>query len=152
MPLGVTTCSEKVVHAFNSNNFTKTLFHGHSYTANPLACAVANKSFELLMSETCQAKISEISLQQDDFKKKLQNVPTLKDIRSIGTIAALELKTNDTTSYANDFRKKIYPYFLKKKILLRPLGNVIYIVPPYIITRNELQYIHDTIEEFLAEV
>jgi adenosylmethionine-8-amino-7-oxononanoate aminotransferase len=69
--------------------------------------------------------------------------------RSLGTILAIEIKSSGATAYDNEIRSKIYPFFLERNILLRPLGNVIYVVPPYIVTKEELTTIHNAIEEFL---
>ncbi len=149
MPLGVTSCSGKISSAFLTNEVSKTLFHGHSYTANPLACAVANKSFELLTRKSCQNAIQTISNQQLSFKNKIKDYPAVQTANCLGTILTLEIRTKDTTSYTNHLRKIIYPYFLERGILLRPLGNVIYVLPPYVITSEELEYIHSTIVDFL---
>ncbi len=150
MPLAVTSASTKIVEAFQNEDAYKTFFHGHSYTANPLACAVANASFDLLMELNCQESIRRIAARHQQFIQKLKNNVHLKDLRSKGTILAIELKTENESSYFSEVRKKIYPFFLEKNILLRPLGNVIYMVPPYIIEDTELDYIYASIEEFLT--
>lgn len=149
MPLGVTACSDKVLSAFQSDDFLKTFFHGHSYTANPIACAAANASFDLLMDATCQQNIIRISNEHLKFSASIVGHQRVGTIRSLGTILALEIKTNTITSYDNEIRKKIYPYFLNKNILLRPLGNVIYILPPYVITIEQLEEVYNAIREFL---
>lgn len=149
LPMGVTTCSQQIVAAFETDDFLKTFFHGHSYTANPLACAAANASYELLTSPLCQQNIARIARQQDAFRMRLQGHRNVRTIRSIGTLVALEVQTDAQTSYTSKARKKIYNYFLERNILLRPLGNVIYVLPPYVITKEELEHIHSSIEEFL---
>lgn len=149
LPLGVTSCSEKIVEAFRTDNFLKTFFHGHSYTANPIACAAANASFELLMKDECMNSIARISQSHTAFRKKIKDHRKVYNARSLGTILAVELKTSGETGYDNEIRKKIYPYFLERGILLRPLGNVIYIVPPYVITPQQLDEVYHAIEEFL---
>jgi adenosylmethionine---8-amino-7-oxononanoate aminotransferase len=150
MALGLTSCSQKIVSAFTTADFTKTFFHGHSYTANPIACAAANASFELLVKTECAQQIDMIASQHQAFRLKLLHHKKVKEIRCLGTILALELKTEDGSSYLNDLRKKIYPFFMERNILLRPLGNTIYILPPYVIKSTELTKIYDSIEEFLA--
>jgi adenosylmethionine-8-amino-7-oxononanoate aminotransferase len=152
LPLGITSCAQTIVNAFETSDVLKTFFHGHSYTANPLACAVANKSFELLTSAACQNSIVRISHQQEEFRRELEGHPKIKNIRTLGTILALELANDEKTSYTNSSRKLIYKFFLNKNILLRPLGNVIYVVPPYIITKDQLEEIHHAIKEFLSEL
>jgi adenosylmethionine---8-amino-7-oxononanoate aminotransferase len=152
MALGVTSCCEKIVSAFRSSKNEKTFFHGHSYTANPIACAAANASFELLIGENCQHQIRMIEQQHLAFKQKIEGLENVQEARCLGTILAIELKTNEETSYFNEVRKKILGYFLSKNILLRPLGNVIYIVPPYVIQQHELKQIYSCIEIFLFEI
>lgn len=120
MALGVTSCSQKIVSAFTTSDFDKTFFHGHSYTANPMACAAANASFDLLIKDECQERIKNISDQHHAFKKRVQHHKKIKEARSLGTILALELQTAEETSYANELRKNIYPFFLERNILLRP--------------------------------
>ena len=151
MPLGVTSCNEKIISAFQSNDFLKTFFHGHSYTANPLACAVANASFDLLMDDECAKNISRIWKEHEKFMMRLQGRKGVKDVRVLGTILAIELESKEGTSYENEMRKKIYPFFLERGVLLRPLGNVIYVLPPYNITDDELKYIYSMIEEFVGK-
>jgi adenosylmethionine---8-amino-7-oxononanoate aminotransferase len=151
LPLGVTACTDKILEPFFTTDPTKTFFHGHSYTANPIACAAANASFELLASERCQEDIKRISEQQASFAKTIADHPRLKSVKSLGTILSLELKTEESTSYFNSSRKKIYGYFLERNILLRPLGNVIYVLPPYVISNSQLKEIYEAIEQFLSE-
>jgi adenosylmethionine---8-amino-7-oxononanoate aminotransferase len=152
MPLGVTTCSTKLLQPFQSEDFLKTFFHGHSYTANPLACAAANASFGILMTDECARNIARISKQHENFMLSLQQHPAVDEVRVLGTILAVELKTPESTSYENNLRKKIYPYFLERGILLRPLGNVVYILPPYIIRDEALAEIYNAILNFLQEL
>lgn len=149
MPLGVTVCSQKIYDTYHSPEMTKAFLHGHSYTANPLACAVANTSFEILIEENCQQQIQEITACHLGFIQTIKDHPAVLDIRSLGTILAIEIRSAQKTEYTNTLREKIYSYFLNKDILLRPLGNVIYLVPPYVITKDDLRKIYQTIREFL---
>lgn len=149
LPLGVTTCSEKIIAPFDSAELTRTFFHGHSYTANPLACAAANASFDLLMASACQERINSISRQHCDFARSLKDHPEVRNVRTLGTILAVELKSDDESAYENPLRKKIYPWFMEKNILLRPLGNVFYMLPPYVISDDELSHVYDAIQTFL---
>lgn len=152
LPLGVTTCSEKIIAPFDSPELTRTFFHGHSYTANPLACAAANASFDLLIDKACQERITAISKQHRDFAMSLNHHPQVHDVRTLGTILAIELRSDEDSSYENPLRKKIYPWFLEKNILLRPLGNVFYMLPPYVISDAELQHVYSVIHDFLDEL
>ncbi|WP_375559948.1 adenosylmethionine--8-amino-7-oxononanoate transaminase [Bernardetia sp. OM2101] len=153
LPLAVTLCTKEVVQPFYDNDILKTFFHGHSYTGNPIACAAANASLEILLSDECfqnRKRIAEKHLhfaKQINFNKKLEC--KILEVRTCGTIFALELKTEEQTSYFNEWRKNIYNYFLDRNILLRPLGNVIYMIPPYLITDKELDLVYDEILRFL---
>jgi adenosylmethionine---8-amino-7-oxononanoate aminotransferase len=152
LPLGVTSCSEKIVLAFESNETSKTFYHGHSYTANPIACAAANASFSILMSEQCEQSRKRIATSICEFKTRISGHSAIKEIRILGTILAIELLTPESTSYTNPFRKRIYPYFLSRGVLARPLGNVLYILPPYVISGQELSFIFGEIDGFLASI
>ena len=146
MPLGLTTCTQKIFNAFLSEDKLKTLFHGHSFTANPVACSAALASFDLLMQPETMQNISRITQQHSAFKEKIQHHPKLKNVRQTGTILALEWQNHSNTSYFSDLRNQLYDFFLKKNIILRPLGNVLYILPPYCISPADLAYIYDQIE------
>ena len=152
LPLGVTSCSAQVLSAFQSDEASKTFFHGHSYTANPISCAAANASFSILTHNNCRQQIAMITQQHQQFAESIKSHHAIHEVRALGTIIAIELKTESGTSYTHPLRKKIYPHFLSKGILLRPLGNVIYILPPYVITKDDLQYIYQQIKDFISEL
>jgi adenosylmethionine-8-amino-7-oxononanoate aminotransferase len=149
LPMGVTTVSTELVDAFWTSDAKRSFLHGHSYTANPLACAAALASLDILLSKECQERIEKISKCHAAFVSKIANHPRVADARSKGTILALELITDEATGYFNTQRHKLYEYFLEKDILLRPLGNIIYVLPPYVITEHELQRIYQAIEAYL---
>mgnify|MGYP001566749257 CR=1 FL=1 len=151
MPLGVTTCTENIYNAFLSDGSdkVKTFFHGHSYTANPLACAVAFASIELLEKEETQKNIQRISEKHKTFAEKIKHNKKAKTVRQLGTILAIELAGEE--GYFSKMRNELYQYFISKGILIRPLGNVIYLVPPYCISDKDLDYIYDSIIEFLGK-
>ena len=149
MALGVTSCTEAIMEVYRSDDILKTFFHGHSFTANPIACSAAIASLELLLSKETQENILAIQKQQADFVNEIKSHPAVRAARHMGTIAALEIEWFKDTSYFNEARHKLYPYFLERDILLRPLGNVVYILPPYIIKEDELQKIYDVILELL---
>lgn len=150
MALGVTSCTNAIVEAYESPDLIKTFLHGHSFTANPIACAASNASFDLLLNEECKANIQRISERHEAFVKRHRSKSIIRDIRSLGTILALEFETDHDSSYFSEMRNKLYPFFLERNILLRPLGNLIYVIPPYIITDEELNTIYAAIEEFLG--
>ncbi|TAF44895.1 MAG: adenosylmethionine--8-amino-7-oxononanoate transaminase [Sphingobacteriales bacterium] len=146
MPLGLTTCSQNIYEAFLSTDKLKTLFHGHSFTANPVACASALASFDILMQPQTMLNIIRITAQHHAFKLKIQKHPKLKNVRQKGTILAIEWQNNADTSYFSDLRTQLYDFFISKNIILRPLGNIIYILPPYCISNTDLNYIYEQIE------
>ena len=152
LPLGITACNSKIEQAFMSDEYSKTLLHGHSYTGNPLSCAAANASFEIFQSEECQENRKRINSKHLEFLPKLEEHPKTENPRVTGTILAFDLKGFGDTGYTSSARKRIYPYFLDKGILIRPLGNVIYLMPPYIITNEELDYIYSCLLEFLNSI
>lgn len=149
MPLGLTVCNEKIYNAFYSDDKYKTFFHGHSFTANPLACAVACASFDLLLDAKTQANINNIINQHQQFAEELKSNKKTGNIRQQGTIVAFDLLTSENTSYFNNIRDVIYQYFIDKNILIRPLGNTIYLMPPYCITTEELKVVYREIFTFL---
>ena len=149
MPLGLTVCTDEIYNAFLSNDHSKTFFHGHSFTGNPLACAAACASLDLLEKVETWKQIEMIVKSHQVFKSKIASNPKLKEVRQTGTILAIEFNTNESSSYFNNLRDELYQFFLNKNILLRPLGNVLYILPPYCIKEVELMVIYQAIEEYL---
>jgi adenosylmethionine---8-amino-7-oxononanoate aminotransferase len=152
MALGVTSCTSEVYDAFNSSELSRTFLHGHSFTANPIACASANASFDLLMTSECKASIEQITNQQKLFAEELMHHTMISQVRTIGTILSMEVRTNADTSYSNNLKHRIYRYFMEKGILLRPLGNVIYFLPSYAFTVDEINFVHTSILAFLNEL
>jgi len=152
LPLGVTACSESVTKPFYSDDSEKMLFHGHSFSANPLACAAALASFDLMEDPGTWEKIKNIQHNHHQFAEKITGHPQLTDCRQTGTILALEIKTPDQTGYLNSLRNWLTDFFIRKHILMRPLGNVIYVVPPYCITNKELGQVYRVIEEALDQL
>lgn len=149
MPMGITTSSNEIFNAFLSDDKYKTLFHGHSFTANPLACTAALASMELLLKQETLDHISLICEKHSTFAKTLTQHPKVENVRQLGTILAWEIKNDEQTSYFNEIGKLFYEEFLKRGIIMRPLGNVMYLVPPYCITVDELDYIYQHILEVL---
>lgn len=152
MALGLTTCTQQIYDAFLSDDKLKTLFHGHSFTANPIACASALASLDLFQQPETAENIARIKAAHATFADKIHNHPKIKTVRQTGTIIAMEWETGDNTSYFSSLRDKLYYYFLAAGIILRPLGNVIYILPPYCITDEQLNYVYSKIEQALEEL
>ena len=149
MPMGITTSSQQIFDAFLSDDKYKTLFHGHSFTANPLACTAALASMDLLLKEETLEKINAISQKHFNFSQVLKNHPKVENVRQTGTIIAWEIKNDEKTSYFNEIGKVLYHEFLERGIIMRPLGNVMYLVPPYCITPEELDFVYRNILEVL---
>jgi adenosylmethionine-8-amino-7-oxononanoate aminotransferase len=152
MPLGVTTCTEAIIEAFRSDEKTKTFYHGHSFTANPLACAAALASMQILLQKDTLNAIARIGEKHIEFETLIRNHKSLRNVRTLGTIIALELQTQQASSYFNEIGKSVYQYFLDRNILLRPLGNILYVMPPYCISNSELDLIYQEIEAFLEKI
>ncbi|WP_412468614.1 adenosylmethionine--8-amino-7-oxononanoate transaminase [Pedobacter sp. KLB.chiD] len=152
MPLGITTCTNEIFDAFLSDDKLKTLYHGHSFTANPIACAASLASLDILLQEETTNNIKRIEHKHALFLQKIKNHSKVKAVRQTGTIIAIEWETGNETSYLSNLRNILYSYFLEKGIILRPLGNIIYILPPYIISDEDLDYIYATIKSALEEV
>ena len=151
MPLGLTVASDFIYQAYVSDDKMKTFFHGHSYTANPVACSAANASLDLFDGEEVKKQIDSISKAHLTFAKKITGHQALRDVRVLGTILAMELNTAQQTEYLNPAAEKISEWFLAKGIILRPLGNIFYVLPPYCISMEDLEYLYSQIENFLKE-
>jgi adenosylmethionine-8-amino-7-oxononanoate aminotransferase len=152
MPFAATTCTQHVYDAFLSDDKAKMLFHGHSYTGNPLGCAAGLASLEVFENENTFGYIERIANKHKAFADILKGNPSVLDVRQTGTILAIELQTGTQTGYLNTVRDKAYQYFLGKGIIMRPLGNVIYLLPPYCITDADLDYIYTEIGGFLLQL
>ena len=152
MALGLTTCTNKIYEAFLSHDKLKTLFHGHSYTANPVACSAALASLDITLDPATMLNIQRIAAMHSEFANKINHHHKIKTTRQTGTILAMEWETGRDTSYFSSLRDKLYLYFLAAGIILRPLGNIIYILPPYCISNEELSYIYGKIEQALEEI
>ncbi|MFT6850136.1 MAG: adenosylmethionine-8-amino-7-oxononanoate aminotransferase [Sphingobacteriales bacterium] len=154
LPMGMTSCTSEIFDSFLSDDKSKTLFHGHSFTGNPIGCAAGLASLDLLLtseSKTGREFISESHLKFIETELIPGEFP-IKNVRKQGTIMAFEIATDESTSYFNKIRDNAYDYFLERGVLLRPLGNVIYILPPYCIKKAELQKIYGVIIAFLTSL
>ena len=152
MALGVTACAQKIYDAFVSDDKTKTLFHGHSFTANPLACTAAVASFELIQKHKVVKKIENIVSHHQKFFRKLKGFEKkeyIKNVRQCGTIIAFEVCTSEKDNYLNNISKDFTAFSMKHGVYLRSMGNTIYVMPPYCITSKELKKIYSVIVDFL---
>ncbi len=151
LPLGATAATETLYEAFLSRDRGKTFFHGHSYTANPLACAVGVASMALFREDGVLARVQAL---EDQFRaglEPLRRLPWVGDVRVIGGVGVVELAAADA-GYLAAAGPRLYEAFLSRGLMLRPLGNVVYFLPPYVITESEadwaLEQIRDVIEAF----
>lgn len=149
IPMAITTFTQDLFDAFFSDDINKALFHGHTFTANPTGCAAALASMELLQTNEMQSNISRINNEHLAFQKRIENHPKITTTRVLGVIFALEIKTESQASYYGTLRNKLYDFFIENGVILRPVGNIVYILPPYIITNSQLQKIYDVIENAL---
>ena len=142
MALGVTAATEKIFRAFLSDDKRKTLFHGHSFTANPVACSASLASLDLLLEEDCLRRIGQLSRRHQVFLDALRSFPIVKNARALGTILAFEINTG-RDEYINAIGPGITRAALEAGIYLRPLGNTVYVMPPYCTTEKEMDQVYD---------
>ena len=147
LPMAITTCAQKIYDAFYSDDLKKGLFHGHTYSGNPLACTAAIAGIELLQSKDIQNSMQRIINSHHHFDSKIKLHPKVASTRQLGIIFALDLKI-EMSRYGN-LRDRLFQYFMNQGVFLRPLGNTIYILPPYIISESELEKVYKTIYDAL---
>jgi adenosylmethionine-8-amino-7-oxononanoate aminotransferase len=147
LPLGATVVREEVFAAFSSPDRRRTLFHGHSYTANPLACAAALASLALLDDASARARTA-IERAHAMGLARLSCHPRVKRCRGLGTVAAFDLDGEE--GYLSAVGPKLAAYALEAGVLLRPLGNVVYLLPPYCTSAEDLGHAYAVIEQFLG--
>ncbi len=152
IPMAITSFTQEIFDGFYDDDVNKALFHGHTFTANPSGCAAALASISLLQSQEMQNNIYRINQSHLEFDSKIKNHPKVKTTRVLGVIFALEVTTDSEESYYGSLRNKLYNFFIENGVILRPVGNIVYILPPYIITENQLQKIYQTIENALEIV
>lgn len=146
-PLSITSCSQEIFDGFLSEEVHKGFFHAHTYSAHPIGCAAAIAGIDLLTSAEIKQQRNVIHQSHKDFVAKLSKHPKVKNARTKGVILALDLDI-ETDRYGN-LRDVLYQFFMDRGVALRPLGNTIYVLPPYVITQKELSKIYDVIEASL---
>ncbi len=150
LPMAITTCTQKVYDAFYSDDIAKGLFHGHTYTANPLACTAALAALQLLQSTEIQENIAEVIASHKTFDAAIKDHPKVATTRQCGVIYALDLDVK-MERYGN-LRDRLFKHFMDDGVFLRPLGNTIYILAPYTITKVQLEKIYASIKAVLEIV
>jgi len=158
LPLGATCTTEAVYDAFLSDDRSRTFFHGHSFTANPLACAVALASLDLFEQDDTLARVRRLEAQLRAGLEPLRGLPLVGDVRVIGGVGAIELgdaasdKSGTRGGYLDEIGPRLATAFLDRGLLLRPLGNVLYFMPPYVITEEETGWAIEQINEVLQGI
>ena len=154
MPLAVTLCHERIFQAHYSTDRRKTFFHSSSYTANPIACAAAVANLEVWEKEPVLDRIAAIGAHHDRRLNGLRSDARFANARRTGTIAAMELQVRqgDSAGYLADIGPRLLEFFADRRVLLRPLGNTIYILPPYCVTAADLDLIYDVISEAAGDL
>jgi len=153
MPMGLTVTTEQVYSAFHSDSRLKTFFHGHSYTGNSLSCAAAVASLELYQRENRLEDVKYINLRMrgELLGDELYNHPLIKDIRILGALAVIEFQSSAQDGYLSEIGPLLTKKFLERNILLRPLGNILYFLPPYTISVESLEYTLNSIRQNILE-
>jgi adenosylmethionine-8-amino-7-oxononanoate aminotransferase len=147
LPMGATVARQTIFEAFLSEDRRATLFHGHSYTANPIACAAARASLALL-DDTSAARRAAIEDAHRAHIARITTHPCVTNPRVIGTIGAFDVASS-TDGYLAPVGARLAAFALARGVLLRPLGNVVYVLPPYCITTEQLDHVYGVITQFL---
>ena len=151
LPMGVTLATEEIYDSFYSTDRDKTFFHSSSYSGNAIACAAAVANLEIWEREPVHARIQAIAEHHGRTLVSFRGRPEVADARQTGTIAAIELRVPDV-GYLAALGPKLNAFYLERDVLLRALGNVVYVLPPYCIRAGELDRIYGTIDDSLALV
>jgi len=146
LPLGATAATEAIFDAFRDSDRTKTFFHGHSYTANPLACAAALASLALFDDESEDHRVR-IEVAQARHLDSLRGTRGVRAVRQLGTVAAVELES--APGYLSEVGRELAAFAVREGVLLRPLGTVAYCLPPYCTTDEELDRVYGVLQRFL---
>ena len=147
IPLAVTMASEAVYDAHYSHDRAKTFYHSSSYTANPIACAAANANLAIWEEEPVAARIAALADAQAKAALMLAQVPGITSVRAAGTILALDYRVSEGAGYLSALAPRLLAYFREAGLLIRPLGNTAYLMPPYCINAEDLARCHEALAE-----
>jgi adenosylmethionine---8-amino-7-oxononanoate aminotransferase len=145
LPLAATLCTRGIFEAHLSPDRTKTFFHSSSYTANPSACAAAVANLDIWRRDPVRERISTLAERQAQCLARFASDKRFGNVRRVGTITALDLDVG-SGGYLAEVGPKLYTQFLERGVLLRPLGNTIYVMPPYCVTAHELDLVYSAID------
>src|SRR5580704_9852390 len=146
LPLAVTLCRAEIFDAHYSTDRTRTFFHSSSYTANPVACAAAKANLDLWQGPETRRRVASIATMQERAIEPFRADARFKNVRRTGTITALELEARDG-GYLAGIGPKLQAFFGSRNLLLRPLGNTIYVMPPYCVASADLDEIYAAIKD-----
>lgn len=146
LPLAATLCTPEIFDAHYSTDRSRTFFHSSSFTANPIACAAARANLEIWRDEPVMARVAALGAMQEERLDRFRSDSRFENVRRLGTIAALDLKVSDP-GYLAGVAPELTQFFQARGVLLRPLGNTVYIMPPYCITAAELDLVYDAVAE-----
>ena len=152
LPLGLTVATQKLFDSFLSDEMARGFLHGHSFTGNPLACAAACASLDLFEDDNTNQFIERIGNWNIKFYKELIKLKTVKNVRYLGTILAFEVVNEKGDTYFSSIRDKAYKFFIENGVLLRPLGNTIFINPPYCLKEKDYKELRLAILSFLNQL
>jgi adenosylmethionine-8-amino-7-oxononanoate aminotransferase len=147
MPLGVTVATAELFETFRSRDREMTFFHGHSFTGNPLACAAARASLELTLDPACAFRRAAIEAAHREGLARVASHPLVRRPRVLGTVAAFDLEAG--AGYLSPVGAELAAFARDAGVLLRPLGNVVYLLPPYCVTPDEIRGVYGVVERFL---
>jgi adenosylmethionine-8-amino-7-oxononanoate aminotransferase len=146
LPLAVTLCRAEIFGAHYSTDRRRTFFHSSSYTANPIACAAALANLDVWEREPVAERVAGLAMMQEAGLQRFRDDPRFENVRRTGTIAALDLKVGDH-GYLADIGPRLLTFFGARDLVLRPLGNTIYVLPPYCVTEADLDAIYAAIAD-----
>ena len=146
MPLAVTMASDAIYDAHYSTDRSKTFFHSSSYTANPIACAAALANLTVWRNEPVMTRIATLAARQEAARSMLATVPGVENARACGTILALDYEV-ETAGYLAGIGPRLLAHFRGQGLLIRPLGNTVYLIPPYCIEETDLARCHAALAE-----
>lgn len=146
LPLAVTLCRANIFDAHYSKDRTRTFFHSSSYTANPVACAAAKANLDLWKNQESRERVASVAAMQEQAIEPFRADARFENVRRTGTITAVDLKTRDK-GYLASIGPMLQAFFNSRNLLLRPLGNSIYVMPPYCVTAADLNEIYAAIQD-----
>ncbi|ASY70022.1 Adenosylmethionine-8-amino-7-oxononanoate aminotransferase [Sinorhizobium fredii CCBAU 83666] len=149
LPLAATLCTAEIFDAHLSTDRRRTFFHSSSYTANPIACAAAVANLAVWKAEPVGGRIEALAAKQRHHLQRFGADPRFRNVRQAGTIAALDLCV-PAGGYLSEVGPRLRAFFRERKLLIRPLGNVIYLMPPYCVTDADLDRAYEAIDAAAA--